>query len=604
MAIHSNQGEFSVHFMHTYLNGDTEVIPVTHFVEDFNDWNPELYEYPKIKENVDLEMRFSCTSPGARCTMDGFDILPAENLEEDPDTGLMYMKKGTLTLFKHDPEKDYYPYIPGIYCITVCLDKKKYYSFVKVISSRMTDQQLDSMRREVEEQSRGLAMDAVRRKTVIDSEKNRAVELNQGLMRQFIILHENFREVSAIIADLSKKVRWALKKEYLIQPVEKPLYVDMASIQHRLRHPESLNYVKVRKNTVNYDLPENRMLKRIINQWVDILTEFCQQLDYNLDRLTAEGNKVFSAYTPDPLRFKVLESMQKYKTRALQMKGALNSLQARFWYQEISDQPDAVISSKMYADPRYNKILKIHRKVQSNEIEISLHPGWNFHWKRTDQLYEIWGFFQVLKAFKANGFHTVSVQGWKLHGENWREHELLVIPAIPKGTKVKMEKGDIKVNIVFDGLITGDQSETNLEEAPVYTTGRHNNPDVRVDVYIGGTFIGNLIMDTKYRNRKALENSRYQLISYVDNVRSPYIYNKRRNWHRLRPVHSVLVLYPDKWGDTTIDTLSENSIMLVPLTPETEFHHFYSLIGALLDELVTDAEDEGIVPEYYIRSEK
>lgn len=594
MAIHSNHEDFSVEFTHTFLSGETSNIPVKWFVEDVNDWEPSRFEYAIVRENIDLKMTFSCRKASGRCTMDGFDILPAEHLEEDHESGLLYIKSGNITLFKHDSGIEYYPYIPGVYCITVNIEGKNYYSFVKVISNRLTDKQLETMRREVEEQSRGLALDVVRKQTVFQNIED--INLDNTLLHQFNILRENFREISAIIADLSKRVRTTLKKEYIVQPLEKPLYVDITSIQYRLRHPESTNYVKVRRNRVDYDLPENRVLKRIINRWVHILTEFCQQIECNLEKLTVTRERIFSSYTPGSIRGKIIEDLEDYRTTALQMKGALNSLRARSWYQEIGIHPDSVISSKMYADPRYNKILKIHKKVMSNEISFSLHSAWNYHWKRTDQLYEIWGFFQVLKAFKESHFQTLEIKGWSLDDLKGRRQDLLIIPAIPKGTMFKMQKGNLRVNIVFDGYIPKEMSETDRNEVPVYTTSTHNNPDIRADVYIGDIFIGNILMDTKYRKKEALENSRYQLISYADNVHSPYIYNKRR-WKRLRPVHSVLVLYPDKKGETVIDSLPGKNISLVPLTPNMAFNDFYHLIEGLLDELIKDAEDAGVLLE-------
>jgi len=136
--------------------------------------------------------------------------------------------------------------------------------------------------------------------------------------------------------------------------------------------------------------------------------------------------------------------------------------------------------------------------------------------------------------------------------------------------------------------------KTDPADFPVYTTSTNNNPDIRVDVFIGGIFIGAILMDLKYRKKTALSDTMKQLISYADNVRSPYIYRKKR-WQRIRPVHQVLVFYPEKGGAGEAEPLSEKSISLIPLTPATDQKVFVETIRSLIEDMILAAEDEGIV---------
>jgi hypothetical protein len=590
MDIRSSNLDFSLEFTHTFKDGKQERVPVRHFVKEVQDWDDNLHSYTIVHENINLELSFNSRSETAQCTMDGFDILNDERLKYD-EKNLPYISPGSLTLFKHKAVTEYYPYIPGIYCLIVTRQGEKFYSFIKVTSSRLTDNQLKSMRIEVENQLKGLALDVVRKQSVFQGLEK--LNMDMSLFQKFKTLDHYFGDISTIVADLAKRVRSSLKKEYILQPVEKPSHVDTVSIQYRLKHPESTNYLKTRKNMVDYDLPENRMLKQIINKWVRVLVDFIQQVDYNLEKFKGD-NEIFSSYTSTGRRKDLLIELDSYRKKATQMKAALNQLRISPWYQVVSDRGAFVVTNKIFIDIRYNKIFKIHQHLSSEEVDLSLHPGWSFHWKRTDQLYEIWSFFKVLNTFKTQHYTFGNVPRWLLNGSDKGLKDLMVIPTIPKGACFELQKGDLKLKIVYDGEIPKEPSQTKQEQDPIYTTGEHNTPDIRIDVYIREIFIGSIIMDSKYRKKYFLMDSKYQLTSYADHVRSPYIYNKRR-WERIRPVHRVLVLYPDKWGKTEVEYLDDKSISLVPLTPEMDIEELGELVQGLVDELVLDAEDEGIL---------
>ncbi|MBM7620075.1 hypothetical protein JOC95_001927 [Bacillus tianshenii] len=587
MVIHSKDLDFSLEFIQSFKDGEQKKIAVLHFVDDIQDWDESLLTYSVIRENVNLQLSFDANDSEATCRMDGFDILQDSLLKYD-ERNVPFINRGKILLFQHRSGNEYYPYIPGIYCISVVSKGVTYYSLVKVISNRLTDNQLDSMRYEVESQLKGLALDVVRKQTVFQNTEE--IQIDNSIFQKYKTLNHHFNEISTIIADLSKRVRSALKKEYLLQPMEKPSHVDSVSIRYRVKHPETTNYLMTKKNKINYDLPENRLLKKIVIKWNGILADFIFQIDNNLEKLQADGAD-FSSYTSIARRKTLVEELGGYRQRASQMKGTFNQLSVSPWYRKVSDLGPMVIPNEMYIDIRYRKILKIHQYLTSEEFDLSLHPGWRFHWKRTDQLYEIWSFFKVLHLIKENGFSISQAPSWLFNGHE--QAGLIVIPTIPKGAIFELQKDDLRLNLVYDGEIPKAQSRTSKEKEPIYTTSDHNTPDIRVDAYIRETFIGSILLDSKYRKKEVLMDSKYQLISYADHVRSPFIYNKRR-WERIRPVHRVLVLYPDKWGHKGIEHLNDKSISLVPLTPEMDLEDVNSTLKDLLSGLVLDALDEGV----------
>ncbi|ATW81948.1 DUF2357 domain-containing protein [Weizmannia coagulans] len=591
MDTQSNTG-FSVVFTHIYQDGTREEKVLTPFVENLYEWDEGKHGYLILREYIPLELSFTSTDDGAKCYMDGFDILLNAGLPVDGE-GKPYLAAGQqVTLFKYHSNEEYYPYIPGIYCVTIHTRGKKYYSLVKVISNRLTEDQLSTMRKEVEDQLRGLALDVVRKQHVNMKFENMPIDPN--LFRQFNTLNSYFSDVSAIVSDLAKRVRYTLKKEYRLQPIERPSQIDEVSIRYRLKHPESADELLSLKKRINYDLPENRMLKMIIEKWVKLLDHFIAALDTCIGQLENNTNSAFSSYTPYEKRKLFLKELGQYRDRAAQMKGALNVLKTCHWYHEIANQHPLSTPNKMLEDIRYRKIWQVSRILDSEEVNFSLHPAWRYQWKRTDQLYEIWGYLQVLSHFCGSTYDFEKRSGWIFEPDGWNSGNLFVIPTIPKGTTVSLLRGDLRLQIVYDGKIPSDMEKTDPADFPVYTTSTNNNPDIRVDVFIGGIFIGAILMDLKYRKKTALSDTMKQLISYADNVRSPYIYRKKR-WQRIRPVHQVLVFYPEKGGAGEAEPLSEKSISLIPLTPATDQKVFVETIRSLIEDMILAAEDEGIV---------
>ncbi|MBM7704364.1 DUF2357 domain-containing protein [Metabacillus iocasae] len=588
MDTRSNKRGFEVEFTQIFQDETKVPILVEDFVEDVQKWDDAVHSCAVIRENINVTMTFRSDDSHATCTMDGFDVLPKGTVQHD-EQNVPYIKASTITLFEHHSKLKYYPYIPGVYRLSVDVSGKTYYSFVKVIANRLTEQQLKVMQHEVEETITGLALDTVRKQSVY--QQMEGLNLDDSLFQSFRRLEARFGDVTAIVGDVSKRVRSSLKKEYRLQSIDTTSHVDEMAIHYRLKHPESTNYLKTRKNKIDYDLPENRLLKQIVNKWVNLLDEFIQQVEYNVNHLFRSKNEVFSSYTDATRRKVLLTELERYITRATKMKGMLNHLRASHWYKEISDQPQMSIPSAMYVDVRYNKLLNIHQTLCSQRRGVTLHESWKYQWKRTDQLYEIWAFLTVLNMFQFNGFTLSNGSSWLFDKEEQKNRDLFVVPTIPKGKIVEMTKGEVKIALFYDHAIPTEQADTDEGNEPIYTTCTHNTPDIRVDVFIKGIFIGTILMDAKYRRKDVIMDSNQQLMSYVDHVRSPYIF-KRKRWEKIRPVHRVVVFYPDKKGEEEIEHLDDRSISLIPLTPALSNQQAALMLEKMMEELMIEAEEE------------
>lgn len=633
---------FSVVFTHIFQNGTREETEVASFVEHLSDWDETMHSYTMLRENVNLELRFRCEDEGAKCYMDGFDGLADGRLTVDHENEENYLGcNGMVTLYKHSTSDNYYPYIPGLYSLRVeTSDGRTFYTLVKVISNRLFDAQLETMRAEVEEKLKGAALDVIRKQHSPKSLE--ALRINPALFRQYQVLQHYFADIYAIVSDLAQKVRSSVSKDYQMQPAEKPAHVDVVSIQHRLKRPDTMNLVKSVQKRINYDLPENQMLKAILEKWIRLLHEFVETMDRTIKGLSLKSSKDYSFSISLPLERKrrLVEELKEYRGKAMRMNGALSLVKSSHWYQEVSYKKALAVPNVMFVDVRYRKLYQIDQALHGDELPV--HTGLGQQWKRTDQLYEIWGWLQVVgvveefgpllkgsnldgkvsgKGSDTDGANVAArpmrigdklVHEWRLgdRGDMERVGDRLVrgpwflrrhgsslnegtIQPVAKDNMIIFTFDETRVHITYDGTIPGNPEATEKLGVPIYTTGTNNNPDVRVDLFVRDVFIGTIMIDMKYRKKHALTDSMRQLTSYADNVRSPYIYGKKR-WEKYRPVHQVLVLYPEKHGGLEVDELDGRSISFVPLTPAEDQSVFQNTLRRLVEEMLQEAEEEGV----------
>lgn len=139
--------------------------------------------------------------------------------------------------------------------------------------------------------------------------------------------------------------------------------------------------------------------------------------------------------------------------------------------------------------------------------------------------------------------------------------------------------------MVYDEILPFSKEKTVLDK-PIYANDTHNRPDARMDIYEDNEYIGTIMVDFKYRpvqaiwtNAKRKKNSvMHQLISYRENMSSPFLYNNKfsSQWHIFRPVHEVWAVYPKhEYNIQPKNPMDSYQVRLMELTPLEEKSGFY-----------------------------
>lgn len=569
-----------------FFYGDKEYKKVDRFYAHENVFYENLSF--ELKENTVVKILFSATEKNARLYMYGLESLYDKRLETD-ENGDVYLKPSTTLISLY--EKDYYPLIPGKYVAKLIFKGETYYLPFEVQPKQVTDDQLDHMKRELEEIIRGLAIDFVKR--IYSATDSTTKAIPPQLLKQFMMIKKYYPTVMAALIDIYKKAIYRTGKEYQWTHENRARKVDhvtLRTLQTKSFHEGKL---KIPYNAIVYDLPENRWVKYIIRNVLVLLDQFESSLIAYECRLFSElkdmdkyTNTQESTRREKVEKEKVSLNIDDYRQLVHRMKIGFQMIINAPWYQEITNETFTHVPHNLLSDSRYRVLFQLHRELKEEEVEVFIDQTFMYQWKRTDKLYEVWGYINILKLLIELGFQPKS--GW-LYDKSV-DKQTLLIPYLSSGECIVLTKNNMEINYSYDSKLPLVSSETSLKNSPIYM-GKRNRPDGRIDFYKENIYMGSLMIDFKYRPisnfwRDELYNSMKrssemeQIIAYQRDSYSKYLYGeygeKEGNWFRdrysPRPVLEVWALYAEAREDKQQHSyIKDHKIRIIPMNPGKDY---------------------------------
>jgi hypothetical protein len=567
----------------TQKEGDRESIQVTEFFTDeilFLERKEE--SFIEVKENRGLSLTFHSDSDESRLFMDGLDSLPLRGLERDQQNGEVYLSPNEkpVTLFDHTNND--YPLIPGIYQMRIIHHEKSYYAWVKVVPKQLDEAQWEQMKDELEQELEGLAKNHILKKSGL-STTMQGVSLS--LLEQFFVINNRFSSVMAALTDLYRKVNYSIQKDY---PSGSSRGLGVG-YERQIGNESNRGYAfKTSSQSITYDLPENRLTKKIIESISKTLKEFIAEIE---EIHKSRGTTVHLGIFPNG---EIVSELGRLKGIAEKMKGAIQWIKTAPWYESVGGYRDSGIPFVMNSDSRYRALYQIYRELNNEKSKEQVQRSYSTQWKRSDKLYEIWGFVQMMKALTGDlGF--TPVKGW-IYNDDYKKS--VYSSELAANTEVLFKRENISILLKYDALLP-TQSRLTTVQNPLYTRGTHTRPDGRMDVYDNEIYIGSIIMDFKYRPRISIWNESLiyqsqlnevmkQLVSYGDNVYSSYLFgaNESPMIHRISPIHGVWAIYPKRSGIQSTHEFPDHKVSLIELTPGKDNGNFVGKIKYTLNQLI------------------
>lgn len=523
-------------------------------------------------ENQDIYIRFDAPR-GFRFTMDGLDVVTIPG--EERENGQTYIapfrrQDQPLLLF----EGQDFPLVPGYYVLTVEGGGKSWYGLMEITPKYMGKQSWQDMRDELTDEIRTLSFDFMKKNIHISKALEGALGLNTSMLLRFYTISSESSVVLSVLDELSHtaNARMVLRLKQIRQ--EEGRRPDPHIRPQHVKERPGAERMPALRTEITRDVEENRFAKSILLALDHILQQFLEEIDGPIRRLE-EKQAELRKYTWG-LEYKTgekaLSRLSLYRRRARRIKDSISRVSRAPWFEEAGTATEGEVPMTVFMDPRYSVLYRLYKNLSDPAQSLDVSSFYQFQWKRTDKLYEMWSFLQFIKALTA--------KGWELEEgiSVIREEGRYRLSSLESGTEIKLRREGEEVHLTYDGILPASSADTDRENHPLYTNNSHRQPDLRLDYYKGGLYYGSLVADFKYRDLLFLwqdetrsASLRRQFNAYRDmNTRFYRDLDETASLRDSRPVKEVWAVFPREIPGKSDE---DYSLRFIPLAPGLTGNH-------------------------------
>lgn len=531
---------------------------------------PDFKTEIEIEENKDLLLNI-ISDYDVKVEMDGLDGICSDVIKHE-DGYYISQKNQDVKVFSYDN----FPLQPGYYVLSVEVNKEKYYTSFKVLPLHIDEEDWKYMADVVLKQLKVLAVDVVRKKYFI-STKNFNKNIDFELWLKMQVINASFNKVMAALDDLASKPHNKVSKKYVAYLCDDVIQEDRKSNKLNNKNKNPFIYQIGLQKYLDYDLSENRYIKKIVLELDDLILEFLRQvseqykfLDDSIKKNNYDNNR---DKTDNQRKREALNLLLEFREKGKKINYIINNLKAVDWFKNLNVISYNKTSAQSLLDPRYNILSKLNKDLKKNKLKYNIDSKFSLLYKRTDKLYEIYSFLKIFDALVNLGFDVKKAP--KVEEFN----DSIKIFGVDSGDSFILNKNDLKVKLIYDAILPNSSDETSKEN-PIFIRERHNRPDCRLDFFINIKesyyYAGSLIIDFKYRKKTSFwgngnNNSQEQLRQYRNNITSIYYLNFPESRSKdKRVAQEVWVLYPDKYNTDKMDYEVDDKIKFLSFIPRHE----------------------------------
>lgn len=511
-------------------------------------WKKEIITLA-IEENDDIEILFNSKDSNAKLYLEALDIVPIDDKKIAYDEeGHIYRMPSNEPFILYKGSNGYDALCVDIFQISVFCYDTWYYGTFQVLPKPMSIGEWTMMKDELEKEMVGLAQDIVRRNIGIGKLKDG--NLPPKILYDFIVIKKYTHSVLSALLDIAENPRCEIVTQYKKMANIRNCRLDEESIRRFATRAASEATYKVPEKVTNYDIQDNRLLKRIVLDYEKRLNQFLELLEEVYDY-----SKTFDSGKTLQYKNEWEKSILEFRLVAQKLKKMTSLLKTKDCYFEVRDVTQAYIPHSFIMDTRYNTLYQMYLELKKDTFQIEFDSEFSYTWKRSSYLYEMWCYFKVVHLLAAE--YEMDIAGW-----NSIFTGKILFPFLDAGTIMEINNGEIYLKIVFDNPLMFHSHQTN-ENMPLYIaktqeySKMHNRPDILIHVYdmSNNWYLGSIILECKYRkinsfwNENSQRSSIGQLQAYYNNTRSEYHFGGKGRRLNIRPVKKVIVLTPDLQGD-------------------------------------------------------
>ena len=551
-------------FSLTFETKKEGIISATRFTIDPDRLTGHFPAALALTENQDIFLRFEAPA-GFRFTMDGLDIvtLPGQERESEQTYILPEGKKDILLFAGQD-----FPLVPGYYVMTVEGAGRAWYGILEINPRYMEKQSWQEMRDELVEEIKTLSFDFMKRNIHISRQLEGALGVNTEMLLRFYTIRDESPVVLNVLDELARTAnsRLALRMKHVrtLGDSRTEPHIRPQHFHDRAGAPTT----PALYTEMTWDVAENRFAKALLMKLDQNLFTFIKEIDGHVGRLEDRRREIarFSRDREYRMGVKALSQFIDYRKRATLLRQSIRRVTLAPWYEETKGEMPETMPMAVFRDPRYSVLYRLYKNLENPFSSLDVSSFYQFQWKRTDKLYEMWGFLRFIKALMA--------KGWELEDgvEVLKEEGKYRLASLESGTEIRLKRENAEIRLVYDGIVPGNSADTSRDKAPLYTNNSHRQPDLRMDYYKEGLYYGSLVADFKYRDVLFLwqdENRSYsirkQFNAYRDmNTRFYRDMTEAASLRDSRPVKEVWAVFPKEIPGRSD---ADYSLRFIPLAP-------------------------------------
>ena len=428
---------------------------------------------------------------------------------------------------------------------------------MEITPKYMGKQSWQDMRDELTDEIRTLSFDFMKKNIHISKALEGALGLNASMLLRFYTISSESSVVLSVLDELSHtaNARMVLRLKQIRQ--EEGRRPDPHIRPQHVKERPGAERMPALRTEITRDVEENRFAKSILLALDHILQQFLEEIDGPIRRLEEK---------------QALSRLSLYRRRARRIKDSISRVSRAPWFEEAGTATEGEVPMTVFMDPRYSVLYRLYKNLSDPAQSLDVSSFYQFQWKRTDKLYEMWSFLQFIKALTA--------KGWELEEgiSVIREEGRYRLSSLESGTEIKLRREGEEVHLTYDGILPASSADTDRENHPLYTNNSHRQPDLRLDYYKGGLYYGSLVADFKYRDLLFLwqdetrsASLRRQFNAYRDmNTRFYRDLDETASLRDSRPVKEVWAVFPREIPGKSDE---DYSLRFIPLAPGLTGNH-------------------------------
>jgi hypothetical protein len=383
-----------------------------------------------------------------------------------------------------------------------------------------------------------------------------------------------------VIEKLRSEAKYKVSIKYKWENIGKAKTIDIQSIRKMAERPDKTDYIYSPIHYLEYDVPENRWMKYIIHYF----SKFCRTSVKYYKSIKTELTK---NYQREKIYFSKREdssidrssndfTINRYESSLKEVDKKISQLALLHSYFEevlnddllknVNSKRTKFIPKSLVLSPKYNILYRIFSKLNRKQ-GYTLDHNYNFYWKQTAKLYEIWGYIKIISLLKKGNY--VPISGWIFDQVKSSD----ILPFLDDGTCVVMKNDSLLLKVIYNEEIPYGSSPV-ASSIPVTTSSNRRKPDIRIDIYASEcNFIGTIIVDTKYMKLRTIVKDHNhskildQLSSYKNDINSKNLAIPENFKTTFSCVQAVFGMYSGDANGKVPDYISDMGIYYYRVTP-------------------------------------